>query len=827
MVLLLAAAPAARAQGPTIDPTFQPTAVYRPAVVSQVAMQADGKLLVLSNSTRAGSAPAAALTRLLPGTFQPDLPFIQHTSALRGGVRRVVPLPTGQVLLVADSILQLGNLQRRYLLRLNADGTPDAGFDAALPAFVMGNPIQDALGQPDGRVLLLGYVSMSGYATLPPLTRLLADGQRDVAFEDNVGNFLHFTTAGANLALQPDGSILVPGEFLQSTDVVRRLLPSGLPDVSFVPAALPVLNRDGRRVVRQPDGRLLVSASNAATSGLAPVVRLLSSGALDPSFQSAATFGSPTVQLQADGRLVVQSYRAELNGAPAPRLLRLLPDGSFDNTFNASGTVAEQEMYGLQLLPDGTLLVTGPRQRSSGPVAGVALLAATGSRVPGWALPLAQPGIFNDVAQLPGGGYLVGGDFTEINGLPLAYLARLSATGVPDATFPAAAPPDGPVHSLLVQPDGQLLLAGAFEQVAGAGRVGVARLAATGTLDAGFAPPFVPIANSRPGNELRRLARLPDGRVLLTGPTLLPTATTPENRLRLLDAATGQPDLALPYYQAQDVLVQPNGRAVVAGFDNANSFGGGATVFRLLANGLLDPSFTPLSSVRSGLGGGPVATQLAQDAAGGLACLAYFYSDTNPFYTPFIFQMPADGGTGPSLTNSRLLGAQALAVQPNGRLLVGADLSAANSALGLSRLTPSLTLDPTFSSAGGPLRTVRRLAVQADGAILAVGDFQSVGGQAIGGLVRLLAANVLRVASRPAAPLTRAWPVPAHGQLHLALEAAARPSRVELLDALGRRVLSQPATAALTLDIASLPAGAYVLRVHYASGPVMRRVVVE
>ena len=54
------------------------------------------------------------------------------------------------------------------------------------------------------------------------------------------------------------------------------------------------------------------------------------------------------------------------------------------------------------------------------------------------------------------------------------------------------------------------------------------------------------------------------------------------------------------------------------------------------------------------------------------------------------------------------------------------------------------------------------------------------------------------------------------------------PRRVQLLDALGRVVLSQPTAGPdLTLDVAALPAGAYVLRVDYAAGPVARRVVLE
>ena len=73
-----------------------------------------------------------------------------------------------------------------------------------------------------------------------------------------------------------------------------------------------------------------------------------------------------------------------------------------------------------------------------------------------------------------------------------------------------------------------------------------------------------------------------------------------------------------------------------------------------------------------------------------------------------------------------------------------------------------------------------------------------------------------------------AWPVPAHDVLHLRLV----PSllRVALLDASGREVLTQNVAAgqtALTLPVAGLPPGAYLLRVAYPSSLVLRRVAVE
>jgi hypothetical protein len=71
--------------------------------------------------------------------------------------------------------------------------------------------------------------------------------------------------------------------------------------------------------------------------------------------------------------------------------------------------------------------------------------------------------------------------------------------------------------------------------------------------------------------------------------------------------------------------------------------------------------------------------------------------------------------------------------------------------------------------------------------------------------------------------------VPAHNQLHLKLDAAARPQSVTLTDVTGRVVLHQliNAQTAPTLNTSALAVGTYLLRVDYASGSVTRRIAVK
>ena len=95
-------------------------------------------------------------------------------------------------------------------------------------------------------------------------------------------------------------------------------------------------------------------------------------------------------------------------------------------------------------------------------------------------------GLVRSVVVQPDGKVLVGGDFS-------AGIARLNADGTTDYTFMngltgvADYPLDYPqVYSIAVQSDGKVLIGGAFRIVNGVRRIGIARPNADGTLDTGF-----------------------------------------------------------------------------------------------------------------------------------------------------------------------------------------------------------------------------------------------------------------------------------------------------------------------------------------------------
>ncbi|WP_139923142.1 T9SS type A sorting domain-containing protein [Hymenobacter sp. DG01] len=322
------------------------------------------------------------------------------------------------------------------------------------------------------------------------------------------------------------------------------------------------------------------------------------------------------------------------------------------------------------------------------------------------------------------------------------------------------------------------------------------------------------------------MAIQPDGRILLGGYFSVRGGTT-RQLLDRLDGGTGQPDAEFQPYQTVNsgvysLLLLPNGKIVVGGA--VFSYQQGTLLTQLNSNGSPDNSFTSLgnsytSEIRA----------LTADEAGNIYAAGLYNSAGSGH--PFLRRLRPNGTTDASFDyrGNQLNTMRALWMQPNGRLLTGGLLT--------ERIMPTGALDASFQSKDTPQaarsphnnRGINSLLVQPDCAILVAGSLQHPGLNYIASLVRLRDANVLQASPSVAESGTSAWPVPSRQVLHLSLDASSAPQRVQVLDALGRPVLTllQPKSA-LTVPLTGLAAGVYHVQVHYAkASPVVRRIVIQ
>ena len=153
----------------------------------------------------------------------------------------------------------------------------------------------------------------------------------------------------------------------------------------------------GRAVTVQADGKLVVAGYSGTFPSVFTLVRYNTNDTLDTSFGDGGKVVTQTVPLtnaqvtairmQADGRIVAAGWaqRADRDFAVA----RYNPDGSLDRTFNGTGIIitnlsGSDEALALLIQPDGKILVAGYTQVGGGTRAVIARYQTNGAPDLSW-----------------------------------------------------------------------------------------------------------------------------------------------------------------------------------------------------------------------------------------------------------------------------------------------------------------------------------------------------------------------------------------------------------------------------------------------------------
>ncbi len=264
---------------------------------------------------------------------------------------------------------------------------------------------------------------------------------------------------------------------------------------------------EARDVATQADGRI-VAVGPANGFGIA---RYLPNGSLDPSFsEDGKLVAKPTatnpkataVIIQQDGAIVIAGQTAA-TGPSDIALIRLQPNGAYDNSFGANGVVITNlgrdydEVRDMALQSDGRVLIAGSARAGNDSVAVLARYNTDGSLDTSFAgsgialTPVAPGGSAAwGLEILPDGKIMVVAN--SYGSMQTIYLLRYNPDGSLDNTFgdKGIARPDigangGSANDLALQPDGKILVAGRFAQTF-SDKFGVARMNADGSIDRTF-----------------------------------------------------------------------------------------------------------------------------------------------------------------------------------------------------------------------------------------------------------------------------------------------------------------------------------------------------
>ena len=334
----------------TLDTAFK---VKTDEFVKAIAVQSDGKILiggqfhyVYPSDTPLTATQIWGIARLnADGTL--DSGFINAPAGQvksNHPVRGIAVQPADGKIVIGGYFTLIDGEPRNRIARLNADGTLDTSFNVGTGA--NGN-IEDVKLQSDGKILISGSFTQVQGIDILGVARLNPDGSLDPTFRPNLdnpgapngawtGNFPVF-----QMALQSDGKILINGGTLQYAGKnhagVVRLNPNGTPDNTFKS----FINWWGTSVALQPDGKIVLGGDFDVVGQRDPdtnatvgtdvnrqrIARFNSDGTPDTDFDTSSAANKWVWAVLPDGndRLYIGGQFTSVSGIARRGVARLIP----------------------------------------------------------------------------------------------------------------------------------------------------------------------------------------------------------------------------------------------------------------------------------------------------------------------------------------------------------------------------------------------------------------------------------------------------------------------------------------------------------------------
>jgi uncharacterized delta-60 repeat protein len=312
------------------------------AEVHSIAVQSDNKILASGNFTTWNSVTVNCIVRLnADGTRDTVFTTNTGTAATNLGsfIYSIKVQSDGKIIACGEFALWNGGTVNR-IVRLNPDGTQDTAFTTNTGTGANLSALTLAV-QSDGKILVGGQFTTWNGATVNRIVRLNTDGTRDTTFTTNAG-----TAADSNvetIAVQSDGKIILGGAFTTWNGVtvnrIVRLNTDGTRDTTFTTNVGTAADNRIDGIAIQPDGKILVGGQFTIWNGVTVnrIVRLNTDGTRDTTFTTnagtAANSGVLTIALQSDGKIVVGGQFTSWSGVSASRIVRLNSSGARDAAF--------------------------------------------------------------------------------------------------------------------------------------------------------------------------------------------------------------------------------------------------------------------------------------------------------------------------------------------------------------------------------------------------------------------------------------------------------------------------------------------------------------
>ena len=587
--------------------------------------------------------------------------------------------------------------------------------------------------QPDGGVIVGGEFGFINGVPRRNLARLHPDGSLDMDW--NPAITAHQVRA---LAVDAEGSVYVGGYFSVIAGQPRRYLVkvSGSGTGSVDPDWNPAPNNDVNALAWGSGGNLHVGGAFTQMGGLSRnrIARVSGSGtgAVDANWNPSASGNVLALAMAADGSLYAGGVFTQIGGQGRNRIAKLsgVGAGNADPNWNPS---ASGIVEALAVGTDGAVYAAGRFIEIGGQARNyIAKLTGNGT---GMADAQWNPSAswYVDALALDGeGAVYAGGWFSTIGGQPRNRIAKLSGTGAGNADPGWNPSANNNVNALAVAADGMVHAGGFFSQIGGQARIGLSLLSADGSAAAA-------IADTERTGWANALAHQPDGGIIVGGAFHRANGAARNSLLRLFPDGGLVPDWAPSVSGEVYALATDSSGAVFVGGDFSTVNGQGRSDLAKLSGsgtGELDPVWNP-SPV------GDFVHRLLPDNNGAVYVLGSFI-EIGGQQRSYIAKL-SSSGTGaadPVWNPSPDLSVSVIAQDASGAIYVCGNFGEIGGQVRnhIAKLSPGGTgaADPNWNPS--PDESVYGLAV-ANGSVYVGGAFSHIGGQARQSVARLSASG--------------------------------------------------------------------------------------
>lgn len=424
-----------------------------------------------------------------------------------------------------------------------------------------------------------------------------------------------------------------------------------------------------------------------------------------------------------------------------------------------------------------------------------------------------DPGIganaaINAVAIQSDGKIIIGGDFTNYNGVAINRIARLNSDGSLDTSFNVGAGFDfvfSGVQAITIDATGKIIVSGGFTKYNTISKKHIVRLNIDGSIDSTF------LMGTGADNPILAIAIQLDGKIVIGGGFTKFNGTNNVNRiLRLNNDGTIDTSfnagIGLDNY-IKTISIESDGKIIIGGEFTTYNGVSSNKIAKINSNGTLDTSF----NIGTGASNTVWSTKTQSNGKIIVGGLFTIFNGTSKNY---ITRLNADGSIDPTFDIG--VGAsnvvKSVALQFNNKIIFSGDYQTYNSISTnrMARLLPNGLKDTDFDNGSAADNSVNSVAIQADGNIIMVGNFLNYQNISRGRIARVFGDAVLSssVFNKNA---VRIHPNPSSNTLYFSTDNNLKIDGAKIFDTTGKLIFSAVNLVDNTIDISNLSNGIYFI----------------